>query len=154
MMSELHDALIEFTIEEQVLYAAACVRLYCAAKHIEHVAFAQWLDHLEHIMTTDSLPDWEAKVRQLAFPCLLGDPWPPDITEAVPSGLREEFATLADAATEIGYGAMWGGWVPYPFQDLMHVVTILNDNGIHPPDPRPFATGLPTSFPWKHTDGA
>ena len=153
MSQELHDMLQVFVLEEQVVYAAACVRLYCAAKHIDHAAIMQWVEHLESIATTDSLPDWEAGVRQLAFPCLLGDPWPPDIAEAVPSDLRDAFAALADAATEIGYGAMWGGWTPHPFQDLLRVAAIIEDNGIALPDPGLFVSGSPTKFPWKHTDG-
>ena len=123
--------------------AAQCLRHFCKARQLEHVALDDFCHHLEQAATAESLPAWDAQAGTLVITGL-GDPLPHGLQGV--AGLNE----LVCAAREITASAMYGDGEPAQMLRFLSEVAmgaglvpgnvIAQIAGLH--DPRPDGWGM------------
>jgi hypothetical protein len=85
--------------------AAQCVRHFCRTRGISHPDIEAFCQHLENVVTADSIVTWDAQGERLRVTGL-GDPLP-NALKSVP-GLNE----LLNAAREVTATQMYAAWTP------------------------------------------
>ncbi|EMN5131464.1 hypothetical protein LGM58_21580 [Burkholderia contaminans] len=120
--------------EGKQLYASLCLRRYCEAKGISHPAIDALLNHLDSIVSSRSLVEWDSRGALLDLNGR-GDPMPDDLKDALSSSdLINEFSNLVDSVVEVGIVDLYGEKTDLPLRFLDRAMSILDRNGISLPD--------------------
>lgn len=113
-------------------YGAACLAKYCAAKGVQSPPVEELIEHLLLLMTSSSLPAWEAAGCALEMTGR-GDPLPASLEQLLPSGNLEELDDLVESVVEIGLVDMYGPETDKPLKYALRAQGILESAGVQPP---------------------
>ncbi|WP_423367745.1 hypothetical protein [Burkholderia sp. LMG 32019] len=111
------------------VYASSCLRRYCDAKGVSHVAIDALLAHLDAVAGARSLPEWERKGALLELNGR-GDPVPAAIESVLPDGESQTFAALVEAVVEVGIVDLYGANTDLPLAFLRKAIAVLEQSGI------------------------